>query len=179
MSHRRVLAVLVAAAATSFTTSAQAAPCTAGDVLPSTAPAKARSATLCLLNQQRAAHSLGRLRRNRLLAVAAMRHTQDMVAHQYFAHDSLNGRTFDVRIKATGYLAGANGWAVGENLAWGSGTQATPRQIVAAWMASPPHRRNILDRHYTQIGIAIVNHGPIAEAETGAATYTTEFGHRG
>lgn len=93
--------------------------------------------------------------------------------------DLLASGTFDLRIKATGYLTGANGWSVGENLAWGSGTESTPRQIVAAWMASPPHRRNILDCHYSQIGVAIVNRGPVAQADANAATYTTEFGHRG
>jgi hypothetical protein len=37
-------------------------------------------------------------------------------------------------------------WKVGENLAWGIGESSTPRSIVAAWMASAEHRKNILGR---------------------------------
>jgi len=42
---------------------------------------------------------------------------------------------------------------VGENLALGifSGDSA----VVAAWMASPAHRRNILDARYQDIGVAV------------------------
>ena len=177
MFSSRALAVAVTAAVAGLSGTAHAAPCAAGDLLPSAAPAKARSATLCLLNQERTARGLHRLRPNRLLAVAALRHSRDMVRHRYFAHDSRNGRTFDARIKATGYLSGARGWTVGENLAWGAGTESTPRQIVAAWMASPPHRHNILSPRYAQVGIAIVGAAPVAGA-AGAATYATEFGRR-
>lgn len=178
MSHRSAVVALALVAGLSTVPAAHAGACNAADVLPTVAPMKARSATLCLLKHERASRGLGRLRPSRLLAVAARRHSKDMVRKQYFAHDSLNGHTFDVRIKATGYLAASNGWEIGENLAWGSGAQSTPRSIVAAWMASPPHRRNILKADYRQIGIAIHKGSP-ASPDPAAATYTTEFGVRG
>ena len=99
-----------------------------------------------------------------------------MVRRGYFSHDSRDGRTFVTRIRATGYLARARLWTVGENLAWGSMEKGTPRTIVSAWMASPPHRRNILNRRFTAIGIAIVAGAPVAAQD--AATYVTEFAHR-
>jgi uncharacterized protein YkwD len=40
-----------------------------------------------------------------------------------------------------------------ENIAWG---QDTADEVVAAWLASPGHRRNILDCSYTAIGAAHV-----------------------
>jgi uncharacterized protein YkwD len=43
-------------------------------------------------------------------------------------------------------------------------------------MASPPHRRNILDGRFNQIGIGIVSGVPAAGKS--GATYVTEFGMR-
>ena len=43
--------------------------------------------------------------------------------------------------------------ALGENLALGN--YAGDAGVVTAWMASPGHRANILDTHYTQIGVAV------------------------
>ena len=56
------------------------------------------------------------------------------------------------RIKATTYLRDVTSWSVGENLAWGSGTLATPRAMVRAWMQSADHRANLLDRHFADVG---------------------------
>jgi uncharacterized protein YkwD len=48
---------------------------------------------------------------------------------------------------------------------------------VIAWMNSPGHRRNILNRRFREIGIGVVFHAPTMNAPV-AATYTTEFGYR-
>lgn len=177
MSQLRLLAVLTGVATIGFAASAHAAPCASGDALPRSAPSHARSVTLCLINQKRTTYGRRSLRLNKLLGVAARRHSSDMVRNQYFAHDSLGGRTFDARIRSSGYLAGAATWDVGENLGWGAGTEGSPRQMVDAWMASPTHRRVLLDRRFTQIGIAIAAGAPSAGHER-AATYATEFGRR-
>ena len=81
------------------------------------------------------------------------------------------------RLTRTGYMRGARAWTVGENLAWGSGTRSTPREIVAAWMHSPGHRANILQRRFREIGIGVVFDSPRGSSAT-AATYTTTFGAR-
>lgn len=49
----------------------------------------------------------------------------------------------------------------GQNVAWGSLSDASPRMIVAAWMASPPHRSNLLDPAYRFTGIAAYKNGPV------------------
>jgi hypothetical protein len=98
-----------------------------------------------------------------------------MVARQYFSHDSLDGRTFIDRLRAAGYIPSDQRWLVGENLAWGTGSLATARSIVAAWMNSPGHRENILRPQFREIGLGIAPGNPAASDGAGA-TYATEFG---
>ena len=71
-------------------------------------------------------------------------------------------------------MNGRGRWSVGENLAWGSGTQATPTSIVAAWMHSAGHRANLLAARFHVIGIGIVSGAPMGS--NGGSTYTTDFG---
>src|SRR3954454_14072677 len=52
------------------------------------------NAALCLVNQERTSRGLKPLKANRRLASAARGHAGDMVAKQYFSHDSTNGGTF-------------------------------------------------------------------------------------
>jgi uncharacterized protein YkwD len=132
-------------------------------------------ATLCVLNAKRAGHDLGALRLNRRLSTAARRHSRAMVRERFFSHDSPNGASFVDRIRATGYLEGAQGWSLGENIAYGSGSRSTPRSIARAWMNSPGHRANILSESFREIGIGIASGTPVG---TGGATYTTDFGRR-
>lgn len=151
--------------------------CTGTDLVPTAANlSDVRAATLCLLNAERAARNLAPLRSNPLLFRAALNHARDMVARKFFAHDAPPARrsTFVQRIRATGYTRSGRSWAIGENLAWGTGTLSTPAAIVAAWMASPPHRANILAPRYRDTGIAVVPGVPNGSA--GGATYSDEFG---
>lgn len=134
---------------------------------------QARNATLCLLNRVRAAHGLRPLRLNAKLSHAARRHSRDMVRHRYFAHDSRNGRSPFQRMRATHYVPRDASWWLGENIGWGSGTLAEPSAMVRAWMHSPPHRANILSRHFRDIGIGVAAGAPVGG---GGATYTTDFG---
>ncbi len=145
---------------------------------PSTAPTiRLARAAVCLINKRRAARGAPRLRINRRLTRAAMWHTHDMVHHGYFGHVSRRGRDVVDRLYGAHYLGGRFSWAVGENLAWGSGRRATPRQIVQAWMRSAGHRRNMLDGRYREIGIGVIANAPV-RTELPAATYTTTFGVR-
>jgi uncharacterized protein YkwD len=156
---------------------AHAAPCAGAHLAPSPAhAAQVRRATLCLLNRQRAAHGLRKLRIHRSLAHAATSYAHLMVRRHFFAHVSPSGSTMAQRIKHTNYLHRARAWALGENLAWGQGSAATPARIVSAWMHSPGHRANILNGSYRQIGIGIALGAPVGG---GGATYVNEFGRRG
>jgi uncharacterized protein YkwD len=154
----------------------RAAACRGANLAPSPAHAVAiRRATLCLLNRQRAAHRLPRLREHRSLTHAATKYARQMVAQRFFDHVSPAGSTMAQRIKRTHYLKHTRGWSLGENLAWGSGGAATPARIVNAWMHSAGHRANILDRAFREIGIGVALGSPHGRS---GATYVNEFGRR-
>jgi uncharacterized protein YkwD len=138
-----------------------------------------RAAVLCLHNRERARHGLPRLRENPLLRRAAERHTDNMVSERFFDHTSPSGSTMVERIRRTGYTKRARSWALGENIAWGSGSLGTAAQIHRSWMKSPGHRANILQRSFREIGIGIETGVPVQlSAAQAGATYTADFGAR-
>jgi uncharacterized protein YkwD len=155
---------------------AAASPCTtAGSTPGSMATAAVVADTQCLLNQERAAHGLKTLKLDGRLTRAALGHSRAMVAQQYFAHDSQSGLRFSSRIAATGWMRGRTDWTVGENIAWGSGSLSTPREIMNAWMHSAGHRHNILHSQFRVVGVGIERGAPVAGVSN-ALTYTTDFG---
>jgi uncharacterized protein YkwD len=173
--RRHLIAAIAAAAAVVPAAAADAqAACRHADDHPSEVTVRQlRAATICLVNVER--HERGRksLRTNSGLALAGQRHARDMVRRHYFAHVSRSGSRFTDRIARTGYLRG-HGAVLGENLGWGSHTEATPRAIVRAWMESPGHRANILQPRFREIGIGVVRKAPTGL--DAAATYAAEFG---
>ena len=66
------------------------------------------------------------------------------------------------------------GSLIGENIGWGSGGYATPRQTVITWMNTRRHRRNILDRSFRDGGFGVVLGVPSRDGP--GATYVTTFG---
>ena len=63
----------------------------------------------------------------------------DMGRRNYFAHVSPTGKSPLSRARAAGWRGG-----VGEVIAWGCGTLASPRATLRAWLNSPPHRAIVL-----------------------------------
>ena len=136
-----------------------------------------RAATLCLVNRERAAHGEGPLQTNSDLQDAAQGHSESMASGSYFEHAGPGGSLLQ-RIMASGYLPGPNAlYSVGENIAYGSLQDATPGAIVAAWMASPGHRANILNSSFREVGTGAVARLPasLGGGEPGAM-YTQDFG---
>lgn len=133
-------------------------------------------ATLCLLNVIRKSDHLRRLRLSTDLSRAARRHARSMVQRHYFAHTEPDGAGVLDRVLQSGYLSRYGRWQIGENLGWGWGGGATPRSIVAAWMRSAPHRHNILDRNFHDVGVAVVLGSPRHSRRSGSVTYVLDFG---
>jgi uncharacterized protein YkwD len=79
-----------------------------------------------------------------------------MVVNGFFAHESRNGAPFWKRLK-TFYGPRTNGWTVGENLAMFGGGRPDAASIVESWLASPPHRANLLSKHFSDAGVAILH----------------------
>jgi len=84
---------------------------------------------------------------NPQLTAAAQAKANDMAKRNYWSHVTPDGTQPWAFIQSAGY-----GYdAAGENLAYGFGTSD---QVVAAWMASPEHRANILNGDYRDVGFA-------------------------
>jgi uncharacterized protein YkwD len=150
---------------------ASASGCTGADTIPGST-ARAKQAILCLLNQERTSRGLRAVDLNHKLSVAAKNHSRDMVKRRYFDHTSPSGSSFTARVSSAGYHYSS----LGENIAWGSGSFATPRSIMRSWMNSAGHRANILRGKFREVGIGIATGTPVGIAD--GAVYTTEFGRR-
>ncbi|ETN24145.1 hypothetical protein PPTG_00583 [Phytophthora nicotianae INRA-310] len=94
-------------------------------------------AMLAAVNKQRATKGLSPLCLNKKLHSAAQRHSDDMAAKDYMAHDGSDGSTMSERITQAGY-----DWsAVAENVAAG---QVDVDAVMVAWINSPEHLENIM-----------------------------------
>ena|SRR5690349_2955864 len=176
MVRRRLAAVAaLSALALCAPATAHADDCAGADVVPAADNVVVVSqATLCLLNQQRAANGIGPLVENATLSTASAAYSQRMVAQGFFSHESPDGGTLVQRLTDVGYLGGDDDWVVGENIGWGQASLATARSMVTAWMNSPGHRENLLSADYTQVGLGLALGTP--SDQTWGATYTTDFG---
>src|SRR6185312_9967165 len=136
-------------------------------------------ATLCLVNAVRAAHHLRALRWNPQLGRVAASQVTTMIRWDYFSDVRPTGQTPLSLVGVTHYPAHTAGFAVGQNIAWGSGSFASPAHIVAEWMASPPHRAIILTSSYRDAGVGVDPGLPgVVRAGHQGATYAMEFGVR-
>lgn len=136
-------------------------------VLPATAlaaPSSQETSILRELNRVRAQHGLRPLRIDARLERAARAHNREMVATNTFSHGAFGSRMLQFAV--TGRIAG-------ENLAWGTGSRGTARGIVAAWLASPEHRANMLSASFVRVGVGDL--GSVFLGHRGAHVVTVDF----
>src|SRR5688572_14458438 len=94
----------------------------------------ARKAVLCLINRERHARGMGNLQRDRKLQRAAQYHNNYMQNHRCFSHQCSGEPSLTGRLQRVDWITGGlNAWTYGENIAWGSGSLGTPRNIVRQW----------------------------------------------
>ena len=125
---------------------------------------------LCLVNQARTSRGLAALVAPGSLARAADRKSADILRCDEFSHEAC-GRPFTFWMERFGY----RGCAEAENIAWGTGSYATPRSIFGMWMHSQGHRENILGPYRdTGLGLKL---GTL-EGFRGAHVWTEELGSR-
>jgi uncharacterized protein YkwD len=137
------------------------------------------AATLCLVNAVRVAHGLHAVHANSELGHVAVSQVTTMVRSDYFSDVRPTGQTPLSLVAVTRYPAHAAEFAVGENIAWGTGSFTTPAHIVAEWMASTPHREVMLSGEYRDAGVAVTPAVPaVLQAGQRGATYAIEFGMR-
>ncbi len=173
-------ALLLGAPAGTAPATAATGPCPGANLRPTaTNGAALQGATLCLINRIRAAHHLRALHANRELRSVATSQVATMVHWNYFADVRPTGQTPLSLVSVSRYPAHAASVSVGQNIAWATGGDTSPTQIVAAWMASPPHRQIILTGEFRDAGVAAMPAVPsVIHAGTQGATYAVEFAHR-
>ena len=110
-----------------------------------TAPSPREVAIIRAMNAVRASSGVGPLRFGRALTRAARSHSVDMARRGYFDHGP-----FVQRLRRFGVHAPY----IGENLASGT-SPLGPAAIVQMWIASPPHRQNLLDPAFRRIGVGV------------------------
>src|SRR4051794_2608973 len=165
------------AAAATPRASAAASGCAGATLQPTASDgATVDSATLCLVNAIRGAHHLHALHANGQLAKVASSQVASMIRWDYFADVRPSGQTPLSLVGVMRYPAHSAGFAVGQNIAWGTGSFASPEHIVSEWMASPPHRAIILTSGYRDAGVAVDPALPgVVRAGHSGATYAMEF----
>jgi hypothetical protein len=102
-----------------------------------------------MTNKDRIANGLKPLSLSPQLVEAAQKKALDMLNKDYFAHTSPSGLTPWYWLDKVGYKYST----AGENLAKDF---LESEYVHDAWMDSPSHRANILNKNYQDIGIAVV-----------------------
>jgi uncharacterized protein YkwD len=131
------------------------------------------------INTFRAEHGLARLRLSPQLTSAARAHSQQMAQDGYFAHESADGSAFWQRLESFYRRSPTQLWAVGENLLWSSSSLSGARAL-GLWLASPPHRQNLLDPLWRELGLSAVHeaHAPGVYHRLDVTILTADFGVR-
>jgi uncharacterized protein YkwD len=126
-------------------------------------PTRVEKETLRLINKARADRGLKPVRLDLRLFRAARHHSRDMIKRSYFAHGATTERL-------SRYV---HAGVIGETLAWGSGSYASPASTVDSWLQSPPHRALLLDPDFRYVGVG--SRGGPFQGETWARVYTADF----
>jgi uncharacterized protein YkwD len=108
------------------------------------------------INDTRVAYGLQPLIPVNEMTEAASFHAGDMFRNNIEGHIGSNGLDGGQRLHLVGYNASAWGEIVGHAYANGDQTYLWDNaQMLNWWMNSPPHRANILNPSFTEIGLGI------------------------
>ena len=119
-----------------------------------------------LTNFERTSRGLPPLRYDPAVADIARAHSDNMLEQDKLSH-TLDGMGPNDRARVNGYdcLRSLGGGryerGLAENVSYldGYGSGSAAKEMVANWMSSPGHRRNILDPDATRIGVGVANAG--------------------
>ncbi|WHZ33928.1 CAP domain-containing protein [Sagittula sp. MA-2] len=99
-----------------------------------------------MLNGLRAEEGLDQVNPSPRLEEAAKAHALDMSRKGFFSHEGSDGSDVMTRVRRQGYGA----CAVAENIAKG---QKTLSEVLGDWIASPPHRDNMVKPEVREYGL--------------------------
>ncbi len=109
-----------------------------------------------LINSIRSSRGLQLLNPNPVLNSIARSRSQDMLSRNYFSHYTPEGKNiFNILVEnGIMYAYGA------ENLSQASPPSlGSPEAVVNNWMSSSAHRANMLNPHFGQLGLGVVDSG--------------------
>jgi uncharacterized protein YkwD len=130
-----------------------------------------RKAIVCLANWARRRHGLRALAPSRPLRQAATEKGRRVAYCRELSHAPCGSDPFE-EVRATGFpysIFGENIWAG----PWG----VSAREVVAGWLASPPHRANLLRRGFHLFGAGLV-HAPGFLGNPDGAVWVATFASR-
>ena len=109
-----------------------------------------------LINSIRSSRGLQLLNPNPILNSIARSRSQDMLNRNYFSHYAPEGENiFNILVEnGIMYAMGAENLSQASPPSWGS-----PEAVINSWMNSGPHRANLLNPHYGQLGLGVVDSG--------------------
>ncbi|ADJ28173.1 CAP domain-containing protein [Nitrosococcus watsonii] len=105
-----------------------------------------------LINQERQKYNLASLKVHSALVTAAKEHSKDMAQNNFISHTGSDGSSPFTRMADAGYRFRT----AGENVAAG---YSSPQAVLAGWMNSPGHRRNLLNANYCELGVGYAYQG--------------------
>ena len=111
-----------------------------------------RQAVACLVNWARARDRRVSLRQPAALQRAAELKGRGVVSCNAVSHTPCGGADPAAGLRRAGYRYSS----YGENLFVGPWAQVSARDVVAAWLSSPPHRANILRSGFRDLGLTSV-----------------------
>ena len=126
-------------------------------------------AVACLVNWARRQENRKGLLQRAALTAASQHKGSKVASCGQFSHTPC-GASVTAGVDASGYR-----FAVfGENLFAGAWGKATPRDVVSAWLQSPPHRANMMSGRFRHVGLAPVRaNGLLGEPD--AVVWTATF----
>ena len=129
-------------------------------------------AVSCLVNWARA-HD----RRTRLVPRTKLQHAAALKGQRVASCGQFSHTPCGSAVTAAVHEAGYRYATFGENLFAGTWGRVSARDVVSAWLQSPPHRANLLNRSFRDVGVApVLAHGLLDGGD--AVVWTATFGSR-
>ncbi|MBX4188837.1 CAP domain-containing protein [Candidatus Saccharibacteria bacterium] len=119
-------------------------------------------------NAARSANGVASLALNNRLDAAAQANADDMAARDYWSHYTPDGSPPWIWVSGQSYSY----QKLGQNLATGFDDE---QSTIDGWMASPPHRENLLDPSFKEVGFGYANVPNYTAAGGGPMTVVVAF----
>lgn len=126
------------------------------------------SGLLSSTNSARNGEGAAALQLNSKLIAAAQAKAEDMANRNYWSHNTPEGNPPWIFVNNQGYAY----QKLGENLAAGFNDE---QAAINGWLASPPHKENLMDTSFSEVGFGFANNPDYTSAGGGPMTVVVAF----